>query len=510
VWLKQLWAQLVSWWLLYTPFVANYCRKAIDFVRRMCRQQPPATYAERIAVARANNLLYLGETCTSGLFRTRYSPIYDRLINSLTLVGDPGSGKTTWILGLIRQLIEGAQRRTVVYMFDLKGSGPEVPRYMQYLARRHSWRFYYFSPEAEYSHGFNIVENLARASSGDAEYAEALALGIQAGTGMDHQYWFGRSKREIRALLRRAPRASTFRALANELANSDAGDLKDIEGLWDALEEWAGVESLNRSALAGRGADPRHRSIDCVRLAQQGRALVYVRLPRLRSLARTMMRCVKDSTVKVNSRLGTAQRTQVVMLVDEFHRIAGDDLVSEIQAMGRDVALMLVLAFQNFSQVARVSQPLVHEIMSMPSLYFGAADGGFSDRLFLDSSTQEFLWHEWATAEHPARPGYLSRSTLRSADLESLMETPGSFLARMPGAKCNPLLTYGSMSHCMPLALYESFRTAGFFERPGELPGAVLNPQYDFFAEDSPRRRRLKNTLPTQLAKALRQASQKG
>lgn len=468
------------------------------------RKKTRAYYADRVATAVFHNLLYLGECQYQGFLWSHWGPMYEdwSVFKCGSFVGDPGCGKTSALLGLIRQAVQRAGRRPVLIFFlDLKGSGPEVARWMRHLAKLQRWRFFYFSPQAEYSHGFNIIENLAACSSGAADFAESLALGLQVGTGLDHQYFLGRAKREIRSLLRIAPHARTFLELTEAIAARDPKELADLQGLLDALEEWATVPSLNQQT---RRANPpgQHRSIDCLRLVEQGRALVYVRLPRLRSLARTMIRVIKDATVKANSRLGTGQRTEVILIVDEFHRIAGDDLVGEVQALGRDVNLRLFLAFQAYSQIARVSRDLVYELLSMPSFYFGSADGGFSNRLFMEASTEEHIW------KYPDRNlDYTAFPTLRARDLESLTESPGAFLARIPGARRNPPLRYGCLSHCMSYGLYESFRSSGFFERAGELPGAILNPQYDFFPERRAARRRPMNTPPRELTRALREAA---
>jgi hypothetical protein len=324
-----------------------------------------------------------------------------------------------------------------------------------------------------------------------SDFAESLSLGLKIGVGLGHEYFTGTAKQAIRAILRDHPQARSFRAFANALADRPQREAQDLAGLRDACEELAGIPSLNWIP-PHPGAE--RQGLDLVRELQTGNSLIYFRLGRLTHVSRTLLRLVRDAAAAVNSNRATASRTEVILIVDECHRIANDEYLVELAALARDLLVRLWLTCQNLSQPARVSRALAHAMFSMPSLYFGSSDS-FTNELYRTSSTDEWLVHTHSPRGFTT--SYHAMPTLVSHDLEALVTAPqqGKFLARLPSSRWNPLLTYAWAQYPHTLSQYEDLRSRGFFDREGELPGAVLNPKFRFF-DNGVRQRQENRTGP--------------
>ena len=393
------------------------------------------------------------------------------------LVGDPGAFKTVQAINLLEQAAKQNTKHNQPWVFvviDPKGTSPAEVHRLAALAKKYGVPFRYVSVESENSHIFNPLENLLSSAGGVLDiFTEEVVRALEVGTGLGHAYFQLVARDGLKTIM---PKITALN-FENVQRHVKALGLRDVDGLISAASALGDIASLNASSLdEGYSAEQREHAVNFADMFEQGKGIVYVRLPRLkRSVGRAILSSVVNAAASVNSKRDP--RTNIYLLVDEMHSIISGDgeYVSLIKSMGRDAKLFLWSCVQNTQQLVRIAGgngALANELLTGPTLYFGSTDSGQTNHMFQHESELEIR----ESNEHGT--SYRTEPILRSCDLEFITnENKGAryFYARVPKAKYMPTRTYLQLQFQQSHREYLKQHARGFFEAPGSLPGGVMN-----------------------------------
>ena len=461
------------------------CKEA--WYRGLAKNVKP--FDERAKDAAEKGLLYLGEDVITdpksdsgapchwdGNIALTGKPYARATPTSILAAGSPGKGKTVWGLSLLDQWARKVN--SLGFVTSMKGDAPEELRAVEFIAKKHKKKLRILDLDCTYSHCWNPIEALVSTAEWGATAALELMRALSIGTGTDSSYYSQIAASLVQQVWERSPEATTFARILAILDDPDDKQLypdmrrwQETEGLRAVFRQFAEVPQLNVSVFdPDLPDDVRENLIDFVKLAQEGNAIVYVRMKRMENLCPVMVRAFYTALSRVNENRTKDEACQGILIADELHKALPycPSIFGELVAVSRSASLVPVFLLQNLSQVP---PELLGEFLDIPMwVYFGSKD----------DTTKNIFRGDWSRIEifkEFDKPTAISSWQVINEDLLKWLavaeNTSQVFLVRgsAEGDRGNPYFI-GKAVPPTTIEEYHSFRELGW-PKKGEFAGMV-------------------------------------
>ncbi len=341
------------------------------------------------------------------------------------VLGDSGSGKTSLgLASIITQLIRFGDCSIVV--LDMKGDDQALFEGTRIEAKKAGLRFRWFTNEL--NHSSYIFNPLTQQYLGGLSLYQrtdmvATALGLQFGTDYGQSFFSSANAERLYEAYRDQPDVPSFADMRELVKKSSPNLPKDINAaaghIRACVSRLAECEPLNAYPGNSTKASAVPHAIDMADVFATPQVLYFSLPAAVSSTYGPEVGRLALFALLGAARAANQQRTQVFVVIDEFHRLISHNLDLIFQ-VARSMDIGLILANQSLADLKTATKDLVPTIRTNTRLkqIFAASD--LNEQRALVQGSGETLYHTRAWSEYlGAMTGVMSVTSVNVSEFIS-------------------------------------------------------------------------------------------